>query len=80
MGRVVNVIPVRDANGDEVMVYEREIVSRVPVLRLKRKLYRFQLETGEHVEFVDAKTFVAIGTGERLVRQPAGKPGPHERA
>ena len=57
----VRTIPVRDANGDELTVYEFR--DR----RLLRKVSRMKLETGELVQLVDGSLIVAT-TGEELVR------------
>jgi hypothetical protein len=57
----VRSIPVRDANGDQLTVYEFQ--DR----RFIRKVRRLKLCTGETVERVDGDTF-ALATGERLTR------------
>ena len=59
---VVRSIPVKDANGDELTVYE--IHDR----RLLRKIRRMKLCTGELVEALDENTFHLPATGEKLVR------------
>lgn len=61
---LVNSIPVRDANGDQLTVYEFQ--DR----RFIRKVRRLKLCTGETVEYVDEHTFVLPGTGERFARVP----------
>lgn len=55
----VRSIAVRDANGDQLTVYEFR--DR----RFLRKVRRMKLCTGEMVE-LDGNGFVIIGTGERL--------------
>jgi hypothetical protein len=55
-------IPVRDANGDELTVYEFH------ERRFLRRVRRMKLCTGEPVEAVDENVFVLIGTGEKLTR------------
>jgi hypothetical protein len=55
-------IPVEDASGCRFVVYEyrkRRLLSRIS---------RFELDTGERVNLVDATTFAIATTGECLVR------------
>lgn len=67
MGRLVRTIRVRDENGDDISIYEREYLDRVPILGLRRKLFRLELDSGEHVERIDESTYAIVETGERLV-------------
>ena len=55
-------IPVRDANGDELTIYEFH------ERRFLRKVRRMKLCTGEQVEAVDENTFALVTTGEKLTR------------
>lgn len=57
----VRTIAVKDANGDELTLYE--FIER----RLLRKVRRMKLETGELVNLVDGSLIIAA-TGEKLVR------------
>ena len=59
---LVRSIRVRDANGDELIVYE------IRVRKWLRTVRRMKLCTGEHVEPLDDETFVLPATGEKLVR------------
>ena len=63
---LVRSIPVMDANGDELTVYE------IRHRRLLRTVRRLKLCTGEPVEALDDETFLVAGTGERLVRVGGG--------
>jgi hypothetical protein len=60
--RFLRSIPVKDANGDELTVYEFH------ERRFLRKLRRMELCTGEPVEAVDDQVFVLVSTGEKLTR------------
>jgi hypothetical protein len=55
-------IPVKDANGDELTIYEFH------ERRFLRKVRRMKLCTGELVEAVDENTFALVGSGEKLTR------------
>jgi hypothetical protein len=55
-------IPVKDANGDELTVYEFQ--DR----RFLTKVRRLKLDSGELVEPVCENSFVVVATGEKLVR------------
>ena len=59
---LVREIPVKDANGDELMLYEFEH------RRFLAKIRRFKLSTGELVEVNCKESFVIPATGERLSR------------
>jgi hypothetical protein len=61
----VRSIPVIDALGVEIIVYEFQ--DR----RFLRKVRRMKLDTGELVERVCDQTFQVIGTGEKLTRVTA---------
>jgi hypothetical protein len=58
-------IPVRDANGDQLDVYE--IRDKGPLRALLGRT-RLVLCTSEPVEMVDSDTFIVIASGERLTR------------
>ena len=71
MGELIEAIPVRDSNGDELIVYEyRDFVPHLTFLGLSRGEghQRFALDTGEVVVRIDDDTFVIAATGERLSR------------
>ena len=61
----VRSIPVLDAQGVEIAVYEFQDK------RFLRKVRRMKLDTGELVEPVDENTFAVVGTGEKLTRVTA---------
>ena len=58
----VTAIPVRDANGDTLTLYEFQD------WRYMSKVRRLKLCTGELVERVDDATFQIVSSGERLTR------------
>ena len=66
VGSHFKTIPVRDGNGDQLLVYEFRD-SRL-LLGLLSKARRLELCTGEAVEMVDRNGFVVLATGERLTR------------
>ena len=55
-------IPVEDASGSRIYVYE--YTGR----RTFRRVKRYMLDTGEPVRRVDEQAFVIIAIGEKLVR------------
>ena len=66
MGSHFKTIPVRDGNGDQLLVYEfRDTRS---LLGFLGKAGRLELCTGEAVETLDRNTFIVVTTGERLTR------------
>lgn len=66
MGSRFTAIPVRDAKGDELTVYEiRDRTGMFGLIGDKR----LELCTGELVEAVGPDTFVVLATGERLTRR-----------
>jgi hypothetical protein len=67
---VLRAIRVRDANEDELTLYEYQPATlHLKVLGLKRNgTTRLALDTGEEAERIDENTFVIIATGERLTR------------
>jgi len=69
---VVRAIRVRDANGDELTLFEyRPPTSYRKLLTLNRNgTNRLALDTGEAVEQVNDGTFVIVATGEQLTRIP----------
>ena len=73
MGALVRTIPVRDANGDELTVYEYQErrLRTVLGLRFARKVRRLVLCTGEPVEYLSETAFALISTGETLRRVDA---------
>lgn len=62
---LVRSIPVVDANGDELTVYEFHD------WHFLKKVRQMKLCTGEAVEALDENTFHLPATGERLVRVQA---------
>jgi hypothetical protein len=71
MEEVIETIPVTDAKGDELIVYEyQKFVPHLTALGLLRGggQKRLMLDTGEAVARVDPDTFVIAATGERLSR------------
>jgi hypothetical protein len=71
MEEVIEAIPVRNAMGDELLVYEcQDFVPHLTSLGLRREPghKRLVLATGEKVTRVDDVTFVIAATGERLSR------------
>ncbi len=60
----VTPIPVRNANGDELTVYEVWETFFFGLIAERR----FQLETEERVEEFDRDNFVVMKTGEKLTR------------
>ena len=58
----VTAIPVRDANGDTLTLYEFQD------WRYLSKVRRLKLCTGELVESVDEATFKIVSSGEQLTR------------
>jgi hypothetical protein len=71
LDNVIRAIPVRDAHGDELTLYEYQIfVPHLTTMGLKRgaATTRLALDTGEEVRRVDDDTFVIVATGERLTR------------
>jgi hypothetical protein len=71
MDDVIDTIPVRDPNGDEVTLYHYQaFVPRITLFGLRREPgdTRFQLDTGEAVRRVNDDTFVIVATGEPLFR------------
>ena len=67
---MVKAIRVRDANGDELTLYEyRQGASYFKVLGLNRNNgTRLALDTGEEVTRIDDHTFAIVATGEKLTR------------
>ena len=72
MDDVIRAIRVRDANGDELTLFEyRPARSHRKLLGLNRNgATRLALDTGEAAERVDDDTFVIAASGERLMRIP----------
>ena len=70
MEKLVRTIPVRDANGTRLTLFEFQ--HRIPRrgifgLRFTAATRRMQLDTGEAVDYIDEITF-KLGTGETLRR------------
>ena len=65
MSKRFNAIPVLDANGDQLTVYEIWDSPRFFGLVVDKRL---ELCTGELVEPVCDTTFIVAATGERLTR------------
>lgn len=70
MDNVIRAIRVRDANGDELTLYEyeRSASSLVRMALNRASPTRLALDTGEEAERVDDDTFVIVATGEKLIR------------
>jgi hypothetical protein len=70
LDNVIRAIRVRDANGDELMLYEYEQASSYLIMMgLNRSPEtRLVLDTGEEATRVDDDTFVLVATGEQLTR------------
>ena len=69
MEDVSKTIPVRDANGDELTLYEyQSFVPHLTTLGLSRGpgSKRLALDSGEQVKRIDDSTFMVVATGERL--------------
>jgi hypothetical protein len=67
---VIRVIRVRDANGDELTLYEfQQPASYLVMMGLNRlPATRLALDTGEEAQRLDDDTFTIVATGERLTR------------
>jgi 3-oxoacyl-[acyl-carrier-protein] synthase III len=67
---VIRAIRVRDANGDELALYEyAPPASYLAKMGLNRPpAARLALDTGEEAERIDDDTFVLVATGEQLTR------------
>ena len=71
MDDVIRAIRVRDANGDEVTLYEYRPAGSYLTMALNRGAStRLALDTGEEVERINDDTFAIVATGERLTRIP----------
>lgn len=70
MDDVIRAFRVRDANGDELTLYEYgQAPSYFKMLGLNRNdATRLALDTGEEVTRIDDDTFAIVATGERLAR------------
>ena len=69
MDDVVRAVRVRDANGDELTLYEYRPAGSYLTMALNRGApTRFALDTGEEAQRVDEDTFAIVATGERLTR------------
>jgi hypothetical protein len=71
MEDVIQAIVVRDANGDELTLYEyRSFVPHLTALGIRREPggNRLALDSGEPVKRLDDNTFAIIATGERLAK------------
>jgi len=70
LDNVIRAIRVRDANGDELTLYEygRSTSSLVRMALNRVNPTRLALDTGEEAERVDDDTFVLVASGERLIR------------
>jgi hypothetical protein len=67
---LVRTIPVRDANGTRLTLFEfQQRITRRGIfgLRFTAKKRRMQLDTGEAVEYIDESSF-KLATGETLRR------------
>lgn len=70
MDDVIRAFRVKDANGDELTLYEYgQAPLHRKLLGLNRNVAtRLALDTGEEVTWIDDDTFAIIATGERLMR------------
>ena len=71
MDNVIRAIRVRDANGDELMLYEYEQPAPpyLGIVGLSRPgATRLALDTGEEATRIDDDTFVLVERGETLTR------------
>ena len=71
LDNVIRAIPVRDAHGDELTLYEYRQAGphRVVMgLGLGGGSTRLALDTGEEVRRIDDDHFELVATGERLTR------------
>lgn len=59
---------VRDERGMRFLVFKRVHNETTPSTGRCRKVFSFELETGESGSFVDTETFVLTRTGERFAR------------
>ena len=75
MEDLIRTIPVRDANGTRLTLFEFQTSIRrrgvLGWLRLSSKQRRMQLDTGEDVDYVDENTF-KLANGELLRRIKPG--------
>ena len=70
MEKLIRTIPVRDANGTRLTLFEfQTCISRPGILGrfLSSKRRRMQLDTGEAVEYIDESSF-KLANGELLRR------------
>jgi hypothetical protein len=68
---VVRAIRVKDANGDELTLYEYRPAGSYLTMALNRGApKRMALDTGEEAARIDDDTFVIVASGERLARIP----------
>ena len=71
MEKLIRTIPVRDANGTRLTLFEFHASARrrgvLGLLRFKAKRRRMQLDTGEAVDYVDEDNF-KLSNGELLRR------------
>ena len=65
MAESVAAIPVKDLNGNQLIIYE---IWGAPRLFGLVAQHRLELNTGELVEELDEDSFVVVATGERLAR------------
>lgn len=68
MARTLREIAVENSAGDQLLVFEREVIARVPIVNRRRKMISFELSSGELVEYLDEHSFVLSETDEKLSR------------
>jgi hypothetical protein len=69
LDNVIRAIPVRDAHGDTLTLFEhRQVVPFLSVIGLAGGTKRLALDTGEEVRRIDDDNFELVATGERLIR------------
>jgi hypothetical protein len=68
---MIRSIPVRDANGDALTLFEyleRQATATRLGARFTRQERKFSLCTGEAAEPLDGATFILVGKSEKLTR------------
>jgi hypothetical protein len=71
MDNLIKAIPVKDRNGDEMVLYEyQQFEPHLTMSGLDRRAgaKRFALDTGELVRRIDEDTFEIVATGEALFK------------
>ena len=66
MDNVIRAIRVRDANGDELILYEYELMQPIVMGPEQGQTTRLALDTGEEAMRLDDGSFFLVTSGERL--------------